>query len=197
MSLIYAEELRKCKLTAAEWTESVHPQMMKSQLRLRLQNRVPFPFCICFLYTVVVTRSPKRIPRPQFRNQKPPHAWYHGVPRFYRFLGHVISLIFHDITHDIMPFLLHHMTQKTVKSCHTWYQIWYHEKKQLFHNYVISHNCDITQFVIWFHNYVMSYGMSPGWRRAGARGWCPPAPRRRRPAGVLLRRQKKNPTSSS
>ena len=82
------------------------------------------------------------------------HVWYHGVTRFTRFLGHVISSIFHDITHDIMPFSLHHMTQETGKSCHTWFHTWYHVKKQWFHNYMISHNCDIA-------NYVMSYVIWP------------------------------------
>jgi hypothetical protein len=37
-----------------------------------LQNGVPFPFCQDFLYTVVVTATPKRIPETEFRNQKPP-----------------------------------------------------------------------------------------------------------------------------
>ena len=74
------------------------------------------------------------------------HIWHHGVTRFYRFLSYVISSIFHDIPCDIMPFSLHHMTQETVKSCHTMKSCMKSRKIQWYHHYVISHNCDVTLF---------------------------------------------------
>ena len=103
------------------------------------------------------------------------HIWYHMWYWFTRFLGHVISSIFHDITHDIMPFSLHHMTQETGKSISHMISYVISCKTQWFHNYVISHNCDIA-------NYVISYVIWPGWRPAGAGAGCgrhgppPPAP---------------------
>ena len=76
MSLTHAEKSGIWRLTAAEWTEAVHRHDEKAEFVSVLQNGfngVPLPFCKDFLYTVVVTASPKRIPEPQFRNQKPPN----------------------------------------------------------------------------------------------------------------------------
>ena len=65
--LIYAEKLRKWQLTAAEWTESVQQEMMKSQLRLRFAKRSS----VSVLQIFFVHCSGNEVPKTYIRNHLP------------------------------------------------------------------------------------------------------------------------------
>ena len=101
------------------------------------------------------------------------HVWYHNLVWYHTKIQDITYDITYDIIYDIMYdtfwpflgsydiiefcmtypmtscfFLWCHMTQETVKTYHIWCHAMMSRKKLWCHNYVISHNCDIANFMM-------------------------------------------------